>query len=419
VVILEVVLAHTCSDMLTFDQARRAITRELGLIAYPGALRREIVPLSESLGRTLAQEVRADRLYPPFDRSLRDGFAVRSSDAVSGAKVKRIGELKAGDTPTISVAPGTCIQIMTGAAVPQGADAVVMIEHTRAEGDTIVFDRAASAGQHIVPRGTEAAEGQVLLSSGARIGFAEIAVAAQVGSTELQVFRKPTIAVLSTGDEIVAAESKPGNFQIRNSNTYSLAAQVALHGGEPVVLVSAKDTEADLREKIRQGLKNDMLVLSGGVSAGKYDLVEDVLRALDAEIHFDAVAIRPGKPVVFATCQNKPVFGLPGNPISTMVTFELFASLALQLLSGADAKPLAFLEARLGESLHEKTGLAHFLPARVDWPNGIPTVAPIRWQGSGDLAAVAQANCFLYLPADRSDLGTGETVSVLPRHDVL
>ena len=405
--------------MLTFDQARRAVIRELGLIAYPDALRREIVPVNESLGRTLAQEVRADRLYPPFDRSLRDGFAVRSSDVLSGAKLKCIGELKAGDTPTISVAPGTCIQIMTGAPVPKGADAVVMIEHVHAEGDTIVFDRAATAGQHIVPRGREAAEGQVLLSRGARIGFAEIALAAQVGAIELQVFRKPSVAILSTGDEIVAAETKPGNFQIRNSNSYSLAAQVALHGGEPVVLVSAKDTEADLRERITQGLQNDMLVLSGGVSAGKYDLVEKVLRALDAEIHFDAVAIRPGKPAVFAICKNKPVFGLPGNPISTMVTFELFASLALQLLSGAEAKPLALLEARLGEALSEKSGLAHFLPARVNWPNGVPTVAPIRWQGSGDLAAVARANCFLYLPTDRSELSVGETVSILPRHDVL
>ena len=405
--------------MLTFDQARRAIIRELGLIAHPDALRREIVPLSESLGRTLAQEVRADRLYPPFDRSLRDGFAVRSSDVVSGARLKCVGELKAGDAPAGSVAPGTCMQIMTGAAVPQGADAVVMIEHTRTEGDTITFDRSANAGQHIVPRGREAAEGQLLLPRGARIGFAEIAVAAQVGAVELEVFHKPRVAILSTGDEVVAAETTPGAFQIRNSNTYSLAAQVALHGGEPAVLVSAKDTEADLREQITQGLRNDMLVLSGGVSAGKYDLVENVLRALGADFHFDAVAIRPGKPAVFATCQNKPVFGLPGNPVSTMVTFELFASLALHLLSGAEAKPLAFLEARLGESLHEKTGLAHFLPARVDWPDGAPSVTPIRWQGSGDLTAVAKSNCFLYLPADCSDLPVGETVSVLLRRDVL
>ena len=308
---------------------------------------------------------------------------------------------------------------MTGAAVPKGADAVVMIEHTSSEGETIVFSKPIEPGQHIVPRGREAAEGQVVVARGVRIGFAEIAVGAQVGEIELQVFRKPRVAILSTGDEVVSAETKPGDFQIRNSNAYSLAAQVTLHGGEPIVLTNAKDTEQDLHEKITHGLKQDMLILSGGVSAGKYDLVEKVLRDLGADFHFDAVAIRPGKPTVFAVCQNKPVFGLPGNPISTMVTFELFASLALELLCGAEAKPLAFLEAHLAESLQEKTGLAHFLPARLEWPDSVPTVKPIRWQGSGDLAAVAKANCFLYLPADRAEFAVGEPVCILPRRDVL
>jgi len=308
---------------------------------------------------------------------------------------------------------------MTGAAVPKGADAVVMIEHTSSEGETIVFSKPIEPGQHIVPRGREAAEGQVVVARRVRIGFAEIAVGAQVGEIELQVFRKPRVAILSTGDEVVSAETKPGDFQIRNSNAYSLAAQVTLHGGEPIVLTNAKDTVQDLHEKITHGLKQDMLILSGGVSAGKYDLVEKVLRDLGADFHFDAVAIRPGKPTVFAVCQNKPVFGLPGNPISTMVTFELFASLALELLCGAEAKPLAFLEAHLAESLQEKTGLAHFLPARLEWPDSVPTVKPIRWQGSGDLAAVAKANCFLYLPADRAEFAVGEPVCILPRRDVL
>jgi molybdopterin molybdotransferase len=403
----------------TFDEARRDIARELGLIAYPDSLRREILPLRDSLGRILADEIRADRPYPPFDRSIRDGFAVRAADITPGAKLRCIGELKAGDTPQISVTPGTCIQIMTGAAVPRGADAVVMIEHTRAEGETIIFDRPVESGQHIVKRGSEAANGHPFVSRGARIGFAEIAAAAQVGAIELQVYCKPRVAILSTGDEVVPAETTPGDFQIRNSNAYSLAAQVSLAGGEPFVLENAKDTEADLREKISQGLKRDMLILSGGVSAGKYDLVEKVLRDLGADFRFDAVAIRPGKPTVFGVCQGKPVFGLPGNPISTMVTFELFASLALQMLAGQEPRPLPFLEARLGEALNEKTGLAHFLPAKLSWPEDTPTVVPIRWQGSGDLAAVAKCNCFLYIPTDRSRFECGEPVSVLPRYDIL
>jgi len=405
--------------MLTFEQARRAIARELGLIAYPDGFRREIIPLNDSLGRTLANEIRADRLYPPFDRSIRDGFAVRAAEVSPGTKLRCVGELRAGDTPKISVTPGTCIQIMTGAAVPQGADAVVMVEHTRAEGQTILFDQTISPGQHIVKRGAEAANGHPFVSRGARIGFAEVAAAAQVGAVELEVYRKPRVAILSTGDEVVPAETKPGDFQIRNSNAYSLAAQVTLHGGEPVVLTNAMDTEQDLHDKITQGLKQDMLILSGGVSAGKYDLVENVLRDLGADFHFDAVAIRPGKPTVFAVCQNKPVFGLPGNPISTMVTFELFASLALELLCGAEAKPLAFLEAHLADSLQEKPGLAHFLPARLEWPDSVPTVKPIRWQGSGDLAAVAKSNCFLYIPADRADFAAGEPVRILLRRDAL
>ena len=405
--------------MLTFDEARKKIIQELLRITQSSPRAQESVAIDNSLGRVLAQEIRADRPYPPFDRAIRDGFAVRSSEVTPGAKLKCIGELKAGDTPQVSVTPGTCVQIMTGAAVPQGADAVVMIEYTRAEGGTIVFDRLIEPGQHIVKRGAEATNGHLFLNRGTRIGFAEIAAAAQVGAIELEVYRRPRIAILSTGDEVVPAESTPGDFQIRNSNAYSLTAQITLAGGEPVVLANAQDTEKDLRDKITQGLKEDLLILSGGVSAGKYDLVEKVLRDLGAEFFFDAVAIRPGKPTVFGICQSKPVFGLPGNPISTMVTFELFASLAVQMLSGQESRPLAFLEARLGESLSEKTGLAHFLPAKLTWPNGTPTVAPIRWQGSGDIAAVAKSNCFLYIPSDRSRFECGETVSVLPRRDIL
>ena len=405
--------------MLSYQEARRAIARELGLLALPSSLRREVIPLGESLGRILAEEIRADRPYPPFDRSIRDGFAVRAADVAPGAKLKCIGELKAGDTPHDLVTPGTCVQIMTGAAVPQGADAVVMIEHTRADGDNVVFDRTITLGQHIVKCGAEATNGHLFVNRGTRLGFAEIAAAAQVGAVELQVYRKTRVAVLSTGDEVVPAETTPGDFQIRNSNAYSLAAQISLTGGDPLVLPNAKDTETDLREKIMYGLNQDMLILSGGVSAGKYDLVEKVLHDLGVEFFFDAVAIRPGKPTVFGVCQGKPVFGLPGNPVSTMVTFELFASLALQMLAGQEPSPLPFLEARLGEALSEKAGLAHFLPAKLAWPNSSPTVVPIRWQGSGDLASVTKCNCFLYVPADRSRFECGETVSVLPRRDLL
>jgi molybdopterin molybdotransferase len=184
-------------------------------------------------------------------------------------------------------------------------------------------------------------------------------------------------------------------------------------------LGNAADRVEDLGEKIVRGLQEDVLVLTGGVSMGKYDLVESVLKAMGAEFFFDAVAIRPGKPAVFAICQGKPVFGLPGNPVSTMVTFELFVTAAIDLLSGAQARPLPLVEARLGESLNERPGLAHFLPARIEWHGTVPKVKVLKWQGSGDIAALANANCFLVAPADREKIAAGESVSVLLRKDVV
>jgi molybdopterin molybdotransferase len=194
---------------------------------------------------------------------------------------------------------------------------------------------------------------------------------------------------------------------------------VRIAGGEPIVLGNAVDRIEDLAEKIERGLKEDALVLSGGVSMGKYDLVENALKAMGAEFFFDAVAIRPGKPAVFAMCQGKPVFGLPGNPVSTMVTFELFVTPAIDLLSGAEARPLPLVHARLAETMNEKKGLVHFLPARVEWQGRMPEVKPLKWQGSGDIAALGRANCFLVVPEDKERLEIGESVPVLLRKDVI
>jgi molybdopterin molybdotransferase len=330
-----------------------------------------------------------------------------------------VGEIKAGDTVREALAVGTCLQIMTGAAVPAGADAVVMIEHTSREGDVVRFERMAQPGQNIVPKGSEAAASQAILTPGMRLGYAELALAAQVGALQLQCAQRPRVAILSTGDEVVLADETPGEFQIRNSNSVSLAAQVRIAGGEPVVLGNAADRVEDLGAKIERGLKEDALVLSGGVSMGKYDLVESVLKAMGAEFFFDAVAIRPGRPAVFAMCQGKPVFGLPGNPVSTIVTFELFVAPAIDLLSGAEARALPLVKARLVEAMKEKAGLTHFLPARVEWKEATPEVRPLKWQGSGDITALAKANCFLVVPADREKIEIGESVSILLRKDVV
>ena len=403
--------------MLTYEQARNKVVEQVGKGKGPRVT--AVVSVWDALGLVLAQEVHTDREYPPFDRSTRDGYALRSKEAAPGAQLECVGEIKAGDTVREALAVGTCLQIMTGAAVPAGADAVVMIEHTTREGDVVRFERAAQTGQNIVPRGSEAAAARTILTPGMRLGYAELALAAQVGAVHLQCATRPRVAILSTGDEVVLIDETPGEFQIRNSNSVSLAAQVRIAGGEPVVLGNAADRIEDLGEKIERGLKEDALVLSGGVSMGKYDLVESVLKAMGAEFFFDAVAIRPGKPAVFGICQGKPVFGLPGNPVSTMVTFELFVAPAIDLLSGAQARTLPLVEARLAEALKEKPGLAHFLPARLEWRGRAPEVKALKWQGSGDITALSKANCFLVVPADKEKVEIGESVSVLLRKDVV
>jgi molybdopterin molybdotransferase len=403
--------------MLSYEQARQKVIEQVGKKRGPRATLG--VSVWDALGFVLSQEVRTDRGYPPFNRSTRDGYAVRAAEATTGAKLRCVGEIKAGDTVTQTMAPGTCVQIMTGAAVPTGADAVVMIEHARLEGAAVQFERDTRTGQNIVPRGSEAAAGQTILTPGMRLGYSELALAAQVGAVELQCAKKPRVAILSTGDEVVPVEQSPGPFEIRNSNSVSLAAQVRLAGGEPVLLGNAADRVEDLRGKIERGLKEDVLVLSGGVSMGKYDLVETVLKELGAEFYFDAVAIRPGRPAVFGRRGGTFVFGLPGNPVSTMVTFELFVVPALDLLSGAEARMLPLVEARLGEALNEKPGLAHFLPARVEWVGTMPVVKALPWQGSGDVAALAKANCFLVVAADKGAIKVDEIVSVWLRKDVI
>jgi molybdopterin molybdotransferase len=403
--------------MLTYEQARQTIIEKVG--AKKGPHTTELLRLGDALGYVLAQEVKTDREYPPFNRATRDGYAVFAADAKAGASLRLAGEIKAGDRVTKELWTETCVQIMTGAAVPSGADAVVMLEHAVRDGAMVCFERDTVAGQNIVPRGSEARAGQTLLTPGMRLGYAELALAGQVGAVELKCAAKPRVAILSTGDEIVPVESVPGRFQIRNSNSVSLAAQVRLAGGKPILLGNAMDREDDLAAKIKRGLQEDLLVLSGGVSMGKYDLVESVLRGLGAEFFFDAVAIRPGRPAVFGQCGEKFVFGLPGNPVSTMVTFELFVAPAMDLWSGMEARPLPLVEARLTESLREKPGLRHFLPARVQGRGSDMEVYALKWQGSGDIAALGKANGFIVVPPNRAAIEAGEKVEVLVRRELL
>jgi molybdopterin molybdotransferase len=404
--------------MLSYSEARRKVI-EVARSALRPVLRTH-VEIEQAFGRILATPVLADRDYPPFDRSTRDGFAIRSADAQNrGARLECIGELRAGGRFDETVQAGQCVEIMTGAALPSGADAVVMIEHTTREGRTITLDRPAKAGDHFVPRGTEARQGALLVAPKTRLGYAEMALAAQAGATRLEVFTAPRVAILSTGDEVVDARSAPGPLQVRNSNGISIEILARTGGAETVQLGNAPDEKVALRALIERGLEHDILVLSGGVSMGKYDLVEQVLADLGAEFHFTGVEIRPGRPAVFATCRNKLVFGLPGNPVSTMVTFELFVLPAIDVLNGGEPRPLPVFRAKLATPVREKGPITHFLPARIEWEGREARVTQLPWQGSGDIVALALANGFLIVGPERPEIAPGEWVDVLPRRGAI
>lgn len=391
---------------LSFPDARSMVLREVRAArVLPTA---ETVALEDSAGRVLAEDIAADRDYPPFNRSVRDGFAVRSSD-VPG-RVRVIGEVRAGERFEGRVNAGEAVEIMTGAPVPDGAEAVVMVEHCFRHVDgTIETDRDAPAGTNIAAGGCEARSGATVLKRGTRIDYAGVAWMATTGHSDAAVYARPKVAIIATGDEIVDIADTPAPHQIRNSNAYSLSAQVRRAGGEPVMLPVAKDTREATASLIRQGLEADMLLLSGGVSAGKYDFVEAALEDCEAKFFFDRVLIQPGQPVVFGTARGKFFFGLPGNPASTMVTFELFGRAALELLSGANDAPLALTLAKLSRPFRHRPGLTRFLPAEVSCTE----VTPVAWQGSGDVPSICRANAFLVADADRGEYAAGDLIPVL------
>jgi len=398
----------------TFEQALSLVREKLSA-SHPAV---ESLPLEQVRGRVLAEDLVADRDYPPFHRSTRDGYAVCSADVVvAPVLLKCVGEARAG-RPYRGDLRGRarcCVQIMTGAPLPEATDAVVMIEHTRAEDDRVEVQRAVAAGENVVRKGSEAPAGRVVLPRGRRLGAGEMGLLASVGQAQVCVFRQPTVAVLPTGDEVVPMEQAPEWFQIRNSNSLALAAQVAAAGGVPRPLEIAPDNAPALRRLIEQGLEADLLLVSGGVSVGKYDFVAPMLSEMGAELYFQGVAIRPGKPLAFGRVRDTFFFGLPGNPVSTFVTFELFVRPAIALLSGAEFECPVFLRARLGKPVRQNAGLTAFMPARAEVESGDPIVNLVSWQGSGDLVGVAAANCFLVVHPQQTELAAGDWVDVLPK----
>jgi molybdopterin molybdotransferase len=450
------------AGVLGFEDAYELVREHCRKILKLGDRPTEEVLLMQAVGRILAEPVKADRDFPPFPRATRDGFAVHADDLARGLMLLRVvGQVRAGDSYDLPVASGEAVEIMTGAAVPLGANAVVMVEYTERKsgteinrkgregtqseeskdhgaitGDDQILDiggnktatpeekrteefveiqRTVTAGENIVPAGAEAKAGQELLPGGVRLRSAQIALAAAAGKASVKVYRKPRVAILSTGDELVEVAEKPGPSQIRNSNSYSLAALVVECGGEAVQLPIAPDEEDKLMELIQEGLKADMLLLSGGVSMGKFDLVEQALKSLGAKFFFTGALIQPGKPVMFGEVGSIPFFGLPGNPVSVMVTFELFARQVAEALSSAEPERLKSAKAKLRKDFKTKTGLTRFLPARLDGGLDEPEVEVVPWQGSGDMLAAARANCYLVVPPDREKLAKGEMVTVVLR----
>jgi molybdopterin molybdotransferase len=411
--------------VLSFEGARHAVEQYSARVHAPGVA---TVDLLSAAGRVLAEAILADRNLPPFPRSTRDGYAVRAADVARvPTTLDVIGEIKAGErleNIPKHIGSGQTASIMTGAPVPTGADAVVMVEYTAQQGTRVEIQRSVAPGENAVPTGAEAQQGSVLVERGTRLNDAAIALAATAGQSRVQVYNCPQVAVLTTGDEIVSIVATPGPTQIRNSNSYSLAVQIRNAGGEPILLPVAHDEPQKLRTLIEEGLKSDLLLMTGGVSMGRYDLVEQVLEELKAEFFFTGAKIQPGRPVVFGKCgagaparepSDTYFFGLPGNPVSTMVTFELFARPMLEALAGMSAQKLRFVYAKLKSEIQVKPGLTRFLPAILSGEFEASQVKLVPWQGSGDVAATARANCYIVIPPDRDHIPAGEFVAILSR----
>ena len=423
-------------SLLSFVEGCAVVASHAASVSQTQPPPSQTVLLSEALGHVLAAPICADRDQPPFDRSTRDGYAVRAQDVRDGTSLRVLGQIRAGqswpaDRPA-ALATYEAVEIMTGAPLPAGADAVLMVEHTL-PGQTPgtiqpAPGRTLSPGTHVVARASEARAGEELVPTGTRLHATHIALAAACGLDRLPVFTPARVAILATGDELVeAAHPRPqiASQQIFNSNSHSTAALVAAAGAIPLRLPIARDTLESIRAGIQlaRAQQPDLLLLTGGVSMGKYDLVESALAELGAEFFFTGLRIQPGKPLVFGrlparveagrTLPALYFFGLPGNPISTMVTFTLLVQPLLAALAGERGWQTPFALARLVAELRHAPGLTRFLPAQLNASHEEPSVTPVAWHGSGDLAAQARANCLLVYPEDQTHLPADSLVRIL------
>ncbi|HEY8503666.1 MAG TPA: gephyrin-like molybdotransferase Glp [Gemmataceae bacterium] len=383
---------------------------------------RTLPPAAEPLGsvapgRVLAENVAADLDSPPYDKALMDGFAVRCADCGGPPVTLRVvEEIAAGSSPTRALGPGEAARIMTGAPIPEGADAVVPVERTepRADGTVVIPGKAPRPGENILRRGAEMRAGEVVLEAGTVLRPQEFGLLAGVGRDSAAVYPVPRVSILATGSELVEANTVPAGAQIRNSNGPMLVAQTLRAGAAPRYLGIARDDRAALRALVRDGLEGAaVLILSGGVSVGSYDLVPDVLREEGVAAHFHKVAMKPGKPLLFGTRGETLVFGLPGNPVSSFVCFELFVRPAVGKLRGLRRPGPGELRLPLAEDFSYRSDRPTYYPAAVEAAEVGLRVRPVPWFGSADLRGLTRADALVVLPPGESRLRAGEPVSVM------
>jgi len=381
------------------------------------ALGDEPVALLDADGRVLAEDVRSDIDMPPFDRAAMDGYALRPADlGAIPARLRVVEQVRAGQLARRRVEAGQAIQIMTGAPVPDGATAIQPIEKTRPlepAGEVEIL-APVEEGAHIARRGSEVREGDGVLRRGQLLGPAALAVLAAVGRSRVRVGRRPRVAILVTGDELVGVDQRPSAGQIRNSNGPAVLCQARRAGADARLAEPLPDDMERITRAIAEGLAaGDVLVVSGGVSAGVYDLVEPALARCGVATHFERVSIKPGAPLVFGTRGRTLVFGLPGNPVSAQVTFDIFVRAALLRLQGAETVSRPVLDVELSAPLKNRSGRRNHIPARVGSEQGRLVARPIASQGSADIVAHAGANALLILEAERTQAAAGERVPAL------
>ena len=378
-------------------------------------LKTEEVALLDALGRVTSEAIVAGRDHPPWDNSSMDGFAVRSEDTTTApADLKVIEDIPAGYLPIRTVCEGEASQIMTGAPLPKGADAVVRVEDTVAVGPVHVkIQNPVSVSENIRFRGEDIKKGEVVIAERSAIGPAEIGMGATVGRGKVRVYQRPRVAILATGNELVDLGEKPGPHQISNTNTYSLTAQVRETGGIPVQLGIARDDPKDLLQKLEAGINCDLILISGGVSVGKYDFVKDVLSRMGFELSFWRVSMKPGHPLVFGSLKGSWVFGLPGNPVSTLVTFEQFVRPVLLKMAGYQSLFRPTVHAVLEEPITKKNdGKLHFVRAVVQKRDGHYSARSAGNQGSGVLSSMVKGNGLIILPEETERIEAGQSVVV-------